>query len=77
VSDVSITLTADEALVLFELLHRWEDVDRIDPDLFPGEQEALWNLSCLLESELVEPFDPQYDRLVNDARARLRGEVQS
>jgi len=37
-------------------------------------QVALWNLSCLLERELVEPFDPAYDRLITEARIRLAGE---
>jgi hypothetical protein len=27
--DVTITLTSDEALVLFELLHHWEEADRV------------------------------------------------
>jgi hypothetical protein len=47
--DVTITLTADEALVLFELLHRWEDADRVSAPQHKGEQVALWNLSALLE----------------------------
>ncbi len=37
VADVTVTLTADEALVLFEMLHRWEDADAIDPVLMPGD----------------------------------------
>ena len=70
-SDVTVTLSADEALVLFELLHRWEDADAIDPNLLPGEQTALWWLSAALERVLVAPFDPDFTRLVSAARARL------
>jgi hypothetical protein len=69
--DVTITLTADEALVLFELLHRWEDADRVSAPQHKGEQVALWNLSALLERELREPFDAQYGDLVAAARDRL------
>jgi hypothetical protein len=69
-ADVIVTLTPDEALVLFDLLHRWED-SGIDPVLMPGEQAALWALSCLLESTLAEPFDRDYAELVNQARQRL------
>lgn len=69
--DVTITLTSDEALVLFELLHRWEDADQVSAPQHKGEQVALWNLSALFERELREPFDPQYADLVAAARARL------
>ncbi|MGA2827410.1 MAG: hypothetical protein ABSF03_15010 [Streptosporangiaceae bacterium] len=48
--EVTVTLTSDEALVMFELIHRWEDSDRIDPVLMPGGQTALWGLSGRLES---------------------------
>lgn len=68
---MTVTLTSDEALVLFELLHRWEDSGRIDTALMPGEQTALWALSCLLERVLTEPFDRNYRELVGHARQRL------
>lgn len=68
---VSISLTPDEALVLFELLHRWEDAGRIDPTLLAGEQTALWSLSASLERVLAEPFESTYGDLVAEARARL------
>jgi hypothetical protein len=70
---VRVPLTADEALVLFEWLHRLEDEDALDrlPGLLRGERAALWGLSGALEKALVEPFDPAYRRLVEDARDRL------
>jgi len=34
---------------------------------------TLWNLSCLLERKLIEPFDPACDRLVGETRTRLAG----
>ena len=36
-----MTLTSDEALVLFELLHRWQGSGELDKLLLPGEQTAL------------------------------------
>jgi hypothetical protein len=66
-----MTLTSDEALVVFELLHRWEDSGRIDTALMPGEQTALWALSCCLESVLIEPLEGNYGELVDHARRRL------
>jgi hypothetical protein len=71
VTDVTVTLTSDEALVLFELLHRWDDTGKIDSALKPGEQTALWALSGRLESILVEPFEDTYLDLVEAARQRL------
>ncbi len=72
-----MSLSADEALVLFELLHRWEDADRIDPALLDGEQVALWSLSAALERVLVEPFGSNYGELVTGARARLARHAES
>jgi hypothetical protein len=71
VTDVTVTLTSDEALVLFELLHRWEDSGELNGLLQRGEQIALWALSALLERILVEPFEGNYSELVDDARRRL------
>ena len=75
--DVVIRLGRDEALVLFELLHHWESQHRVTQPEHHADQVALWNLSCLLERELAEPFDPAYDRLVTEARTRLEGEPGS
>ncbi|KJK11750.1 hypothetical protein UB45_10860 [Terrabacter sp. 28] len=69
--DVTISFSSDEALILFDLLHRWEDKDRVSAPEHKAEQVALWNLSALLESQLSEPFDPLYSELVTKARERL------
>ena len=37
-----------------------------------AEELTLWRLSGLLESELVEPFRPDYRQLVAEARDRVR-----
>jgi len=73
-TDVVVRFTRDEALVLFEWVHRAADEDplrSVTPD--PAEVIALDSLSGLLERELVEPFRPEYRELVTDARQRLRG----
>ena len=61
---MTVTLTADEALVVFDLLHRWEQSGEDGAVLLPGEQIALWALSAVLESTLGEPFAPNYSELV-------------
>ncbi|GAA1963358.1 hypothetical protein GCM10009798_24190 [Nocardioides panacihumi] len=67
--NVSISLTGDVALVLFDLLHRWEDEERVNAPQHVAEQIALWNLSALLERELSEPFQ-QLDPEQRQARCR-------
>jgi hypothetical protein len=69
--EIVVRLSHDEALVLFEWLHRSEDQETLSPFEHQAEQVALWNLSALLERALAEPFDPDYRQLVNDARDRL------
>ncbi|MFC5006766.1 hypothetical protein ACFPIJ_54270 [Dactylosporangium cerinum] len=73
--DITLRLTSDEALVLFDWLHRCEDEDRVVPPEHHGEQVALWNLSALLERELVQPFQDNYGDLIAQARVRLAGEA--
>ncbi|MBT2497590.1 hypothetical protein J7E25_00600 [Agromyces sp. ISL-38] len=65
-TDQAVVLDAHEAIVLFEILHRWEDQD-LDLQLFPSEQTALWALSAALERVLVEPFDPRYADILQQA----------
>ena len=70
---VELKLTTDEALVLFEFLCRFSHED----DLAihdQAEERALWNLQCVLEKVLLEPFSPEYNALVEAARNRLRDE---
>jgi hypothetical protein len=71
---ISLELSRDEALVLFEVLHRWADTDRLE-FVDEAEQRAMWNLSALLERLMAEPFRPDYDELLAAARDRLRDEV--
>lgn len=71
-----VRLSHDEALVLFEWLSRTDELTNDFGDLIEdqAEQRALWNLTCLLERVLVEPFRPEYRDLVERARSRLRDE---
>ena len=74
---ITIRLTSDEALVLFDWLHRCEGEDGWVQPEHRGEQVALWNLSALLERELVQPFDRDYLRLVQAAQSRLGDDSES
>ena len=74
-SPVTLRLTSDEALVLFEFLSRFSDDDRLKIE-DQAEQRALWNLQCLLEEQLVEPFQSDYNDLLLCASDRLRDNIQ-
>ena len=71
---ITIRLTSDEALVLFEWLHQCEDEGAFRQPEHHGEPVALWNLSAELERRLVQPFQDDYMHLVREARSRLTGE---
>lgn len=71
-----IKLSADEALVLFELLSCWSDSsDAPTPDASCFESTAegavLNMVLCDLEKQLVAPFRQEYEELLSAARTRL------
>ena len=70
-----IDLTSDEALVLFDWLVRFNNREDIEFD-DQAEQRVLWDIESLLETSLVEPFRPEYDQLLADARERVRDSLE-
>lgn len=72
---VQLELTEDEALVLFEFLARFDDSDTLSL-VDQAEERMLWNLHCRLQKQLVEIFDPNYETMVEAARARLRDSME-
>ena len=70
---IKITLTKSEALVLFDMLSRYNDseIDRSLTVLDSAERQALWNLCCCFEKKLVEPFSKKYDELLAAAKEYL------
>ena len=68
-------LTSDEALVVFEWLHRNEERDiRLDHlgIVDDAERQVLWSLSVCLESNLVDPLRSDYHERLESARTSLR-----
>jgi hypothetical protein len=70
---VIIELTGSEALVLFEFLSRTSDDDPLTV-ADQAERRVLWSLECMIEKALVEPFLPNYDDLLAQAKEKLKGE---
>lgn len=72
---VCVRMSSDEALVLFEWLHRHEAANvRLDQLGLEdaAERAVLWSLSGSLEKFLAEPFRAEYAQLLEAARANLR-----
>ena len=68
---IDITLTRDEAIVLFEFLSRFSDNNELSIK-HPAEVTVLWRLTGLFEKILSEPFRSDYLQLVAAARAALQ-----
>lgn len=67
---VNITLSHDEALVLFEFFARFDESD----DFMlrnTAEYLAFSKISAQLDKSLIEPFNPDYGALLKAARDRL------
>lgn len=71
---VRIELSRDEALVLFELVSRFEKSENLAV-AHHAEAVALWSLLALLERALPEPFCRDYPKLLEAAQQRI-AEVQ-
>lgn len=67
---VDISLTDDEALVLFHWLAQRSDVAAAEQKP-TADDIALWNLEALLEKVLTAPFMSDYAEQLEAARARL------
>jgi hypothetical protein len=70
--EIVITLNKDEALVLFEFLSRFNEKDNKEIFQDQAEEKALWIIEGQLEKVLVEPFMPNYQDIIQEARNRVR-----
>lgn len=67
---VQLSLTADQALVLYDWLARETEGEGV-PLEHPAERYVLWELEGQLDKRLLEPFLPEYRALLADARERV------
>jgi len=70
---VDLQLGIDEALVLFETLAEFQNQPSVAVPS-SAERLALIRLHGVLEKSLVEPFRPDYQQVLEAARARLRAQ---
>jgi hypothetical protein len=74
---ITIELTSQEALVLFDLLSRWGETDKLSVLLeHQAEQRVLWDMLSMLESKLIDPFAPDYRERLNEAREMVQDEQE-
>lgn len=70
---VKLKLTSNEALVLVEFLLRFRDEEKlIITD--PSEEQILWDLLAMLESEVPELLDNNYKLLLKEAQNDIKSD---
>jgi hypothetical protein len=69
---VTLELSADQALLLFDWLARTSDAGQPVPFVDQSEQRVFWDMECMLERVMVEPFSADYAFLLEAARSRVR-----
>lgn len=72
---IELTLSMDEALILFELVSRFTDEDKVEI-VDQAEQRVLWDICCLLEKQLEAPFSGDSAKIIEKARDRVRDQVE-
>ena len=70
-NEITIKLRKDEALVLFEFLSRFNENDNKEIFQDQAEEKTLWIIEGQLEKILVEPFMPNYQDIIQEARNRI------
>jgi hypothetical protein len=73
-SEIVVTLSSDESLVLFEWLSNFNQKETNSEIKDEAEQRVLFDLEAVLESTIIETFKGNYLDTIKDARARLRDE---
>lgn len=72
---VQLTLTYDQALVLFDFFARWEKTERLEFG-HVAEYLVLTRIAAQLDKSVIEMFDPAYVQLLAAARDRVAGDYE-
>ena len=68
---VALTLSRNEALVLYDFLARFEDSDTLSIQ-DQAESRVLWNICSDLERSIAELLTADYFALLQEARDKIR-----
>jgi len=71
---INIELSKNEAIVFFEFLGRFNNIENNPAFEDQSEQRILWDIECILEKKLSEPFRKDYLEIVKLARKNVRDE---
>ena len=72
---ISIELSLAEAIVIDNFVSRHKEFKNGIANLTIDEKRALWNLQCLLEKTLTEPFVNDYQNVLEEAKKMLTDEI--
>ncbi len=67
---LAINLSRAEGVVLIEFLLRFRDDERLVIE-HAAEEQLLFDLCAVVESQLPELFDPQWQAIVEQSRAAV------
>jgi len=72
--NIAIIISEEEALVLLEWLHNFNEEEH--PTLFQdqAEQRVLWDMEAELEKVVSVTFDINYQEILSKARQKIRDE---
>ena len=70
--EITIKLSKDEALVLSDFLLRFNETENNASIQHKSEQIVLWNIETQLEKVLTDPFLPNYDEIISEARKNVQ-----
>lgn len=73
---ITLFLSIDEGLVLFEFLSRYEETEILVID-DQSEERVLWNICAELEKQLVAPFASDYRQKLEESRSKVRDNAAS
>lgn len=72
---VLLELSDDEALVLIDWLFRFNENDNYIFFEDQAEQRILWDMEALLEKEIKNIFNDNYQESLYQARLKIRDEI--
>ncbi len=69
-NDYPLNITEDEAVVLFEFFHRFDESDKLE-FTHPAEYIALMKIAGQIDRASPAFFDQEYETLLKSARQRF------
>jgi hypothetical protein len=69
-TEYTLQITEDEAIVLFEFFERFGDTAKLEFE-HAAEYVAIMRLSGQIDKTTAAMFDPEYARLLSEARKRI------